>query len=209
MTCGYTNEAKLCYNPVCLLPCHQCRWHHARTMLIITCTFHHSRPTSSPVRHLSVSLPPSTLLLHPPTWETGTSTWFIMCLSVRLASPVLLWLPPGVIQSSPLLNPTAKSQWFRPPRTISGLLSICHGKACQNHTYRSLSTEPWRLKWSLNVRLKHESDTNKSIATGTQHAIKRSCSAMAAVRHAVIKNNWVKKYWDCSPLNEPLNASTC
>lgn len=98
--------------------------------------FHHSCPTSS-------LFPPSLLFWHPLNWETGPSTWFIMCVRVRLASPVLLWLPPGVIQSSPLLNPAAKSQWFRPPWTIWGLLSICHGKACQNHTYRSLSTRLW------------------------------------------------------------------
>lgn len=169
---------------------HPCWWHHAGTMLIFTFTFHHSCPTSSccfsntpPSLHFfhvpSLPLPSSFLtpLAHPQTWETGTSTWFIMCLSVRLASPVLLWLPPGVIQSSPLLNPTAKSQWFKPPRTISGLLSICHGKSCQNYTYRSLNTELWWLKWSLNLLLKHESDTQTSIyAADGRNKLQEHCT---------------------------------
>lgn len=119
---------------------------------------------------------PSSPLLHPLTWETGTSSWFIMCLSVRLASPVLLRLPPGVIQSSPLLNPTAQSQWFRPPRTISGLLSICHGKACQNDKYRSLSAELWWLKWSLDLLLKHESNTPTSPLLLEHSTHERDCA---------------------------------
>lgn len=120
--------------------------------------------------------PPSPLLslpvLHPWSLETDTSTVFIMCLSVSLASPVLLRVPPGVIQSSPFMNPTAKSQWFTPPRTVSSLLSICYSRARQDHTYRSLSTEQRRLKLSVISMIKHEIRT-PSRKRSTAHIITR------------------------------------
>lgn len=84
-----------------------------------------------------------------------TSTWFIMCVSVRLASSVLLWLPPDVIQSSPPLNPTVKCQWFRPPWKISGLLSICHDKVCQHRMQRLLSIALWLKKSLFNKHVLH------------------------------------------------------
>lgn len=105
------------------------------------------------------------------------STVFIMCLSVSLASPVLLRVPPGVIQSSPFMNPTAKSQQFTPPRTVSSLLSICHSRARQDHMYQSLSTEQRRLKLSVISMIKHEIRT-PSRKRSTAHIInlKRSSS---------------------------------
>lgn len=132
-----------------------------RHAIIIAFTFHYPCPTPPSFPH--ISLPP--FFLTPPTRETDTSTWFIMCLSVRQASPVWRRLPPGVIQSSPLPNPTAKSQRFRPPRTVSGLLSICRGARLPEPLIRI----PERRAMMTQMITEHESSAEKSIATGTRH----------------------------------------
>lgn len=77
VTGGYTyapNYATTQFaNP--LSPRHPRWWHHARTALIFTFTFHHSCPTSSLFLHLSISLPPSILPYpHCPVWPERQAT---------------------------------------------------------------------------------------------------------------------------------------
>lgn len=164
-----------------------------RHAIIIAFTFHYPCPT--PI--ISSHFPPSVLpypSCTPPTRETDTSTWFIMCLSVRLASTVWLRLPPGVIQSSPLPNPTAKSRRFRPPRTVSGLLSICRGTSLPEPLIRI----PERRAMMTQMITEHKSSTPRSPSQLEHRTHERDQ-----------KITLVKIDWDCSLLNELLNDSVC
>lgn len=97
--------------------------HHDIMLERLTFAFHHSQlfthflPSSfkfplslPPSRDPSIQSPahPSSLFSRRRSSEGGSSTWFIMSRSVKVPSPAVLRLPPGVIQSSPSLSPTVK-----------------------------------------------------------------------------------------------------
>lgn len=120
-------------------------------MLTSTFSFHYSCLTSSLLLSLSIPSSPLLTVLHPWSLETDTSTVFIMCLSVSLASPVCSESLPG---------------WSNPPLSWTPLLKVSGShlpgqcQACCPSVTAELArttrpiTEQRRLKWS--VMIKHE-----------------------------------------------------
>lgn len=162
----HTYAAKCYDHTVChhVVPCRSCCscWNPVNFHLYFPLLLSSLIPFSPPL-HFPPLPHPSITLLHPPTWETDTSMLVIMGLSMRLAAPVLPWLPPGVTQSSPLLNPTAKKSAVQASQeNIRSAVHLSWQSLPEPHIQKKKSKELWWLKWWLKLLLKHECDTPHS-----------------------------------------------